>query len=280
MKEYSIKINNCKGEFQEFIIQENDDNIKLLEYLSHDISSVEIPDFINEKPVTVIEDTCFFNHPELKRVIFPNTIERIGEEAFALCSGIEGLLLPDSITEIGVHAFRDCKGLKKVVMPKHLSVLRAGVFAFCYLHDDTVIELPNELEEIEAHAFYSGGSFKLVIPESVKRIGIGAFNWGPKVITSLPYDKGWYLDWPYGEKIILSNGQVGVVSDVKEIINGCEILEVNVNNSILNVFYPCFNDKDFRFESEIKKKTMEDSFAMNHEKELKETYQFWLDGLI
>lgn len=279
MVEIIISIENSNNEIQDFVFVENNSSV-VIKSLCSSNTLVEIPPTVNNKPVSEIGHGCFFNHPEIKRVIFPNTIERIGEEAFALCCGVEKMLLPDSITEIGVHAFRDCKGLKKVVMPKHLRVLRAGVFAFCYLQDGVEIELPDELEEIEAHAFYRGGSFKLVLPESVKRIGVGAFNWGPEVITSLPYDKGWYLDWPYGEKIILSDGRIGVVSDVKEIINGCEILEVNVNNSILNVFYPCFNDKDFRFESEINQKTMEDASAMNHEKELKETYQQWLDGLL
>lgn len=279
MVEINISIENSNNEIQNFVFVENDSSV-VIKCLCSRNTLVEIPPTVNNKPVSEIGHGCFFNHSEIKRVIFPNTIKIIGEEAFALCSGIEELLLPESITEIGVHALRDCKGLKKVIMPKHMRVLRAGVFAFCYLKDDVEIELPNELEEIESHAFYSAGSFELTIPKSVKRIGVGAFNWGPKVITSLPYDKGWYLDWPYGETIIFSDGRIGVISDVKEIINGCEILEVNVNNSILNVFYPCINDKDFRFESDINQKIMEESLAMNHEKELKETYQQWLDGLL
>lgn len=279
MVEKIFSFENTKNEIQDFVFVENKSSIILKCLLSRNIL-VEIPPTINNKPVSEIGHGCFFNHSEIKRVIFPNTIEIIGEEAFALCGGIEELLLPDSITEIGVHAFRDCKGLKRVVLSKQLRILRAGVFAFCYLNEDVEMELPDELEEIEAHAFYSGGSFKLLIPESVKRIGVGAFNWGPEVITSLPYDKGWYLDWPYGEKVILSDGQMGVISDIKEIMNGCEILEVNVSNNTRNVFYPCFNNIDFRFESDINQRIMKDSFAIANEKELKETYQLWLDGLI
>ncbi|MEE0913165.1 MAG: leucine-rich repeat domain-containing protein [Ruminococcus sp.] len=177
----------------------------------------------------IIGDTCFFNHPEIYSIQFPRLLTAIGNASFALCSRIKELVIPDSVVSIGVHAFRDCKGLKRVVMPKHLKVLSAGIFAFCYLSDDVQMTLPEDLEEIEPHAFYSGGTFKLVVPKNVKKIGVGAFNWGPKVITSLPFDKGWYLDWPYGEKILLSDGQVGIISDIKEITNGCEILDVNVD---------------------------------------------------
>ncbi len=280
MKEYTFKTKNSNDEVQEFIIQENDDNIKLLEYLSCDISSVEIPDNINGKQITVIGDTCFFNHPEIYSIQFPRLLSAIGNASFALCSRIKELVIPDSVVSIGVHAFRDCKGLKRVVMPKHLKVLSAGIFAFCYLSDDVQIILPEDLEEIKPHAFYSGGTFKLVVPKNVKKIGVGAFNWGPKVITSLPFDKGWYLDWPYGEKILLSDGQVGIISDIKEIANGCEILDVNVDNRTIKVFYPCFNSRDYRFEKEENQRQMEESFDMNQVDDLKDIYQAWYNGLI
>ncbi len=280
MKEYTVEIKNSNDEIQEFVVQENEDNIKLLEYLSCDIGSVEIPDNINEKPITIIGDTCFFNHPEIYSIQFPRLLTVIGNASFALCSRIKELDIPDSVVSIGVHAFRDCKGLKRVVMPKHLKVLSAGIFAFCYLSDDVQMTLPEDLEEIEPHAFYSGGTFNLVVPKNVKKIGVGAFNWGPKVITSLPFDKGWYLDWPYGEKILLSDGQVGIISDIKEITNGCEILDVNVDNRTIKVFYPCFNSRDYRFEKEENQRQMEESFAMNQVDDLRDIYQAWYNGLI
>ena len=280
MKEYTVKIKNSNGEFQEFIIQEEVGDIKLLKYLSYDINAVELPDNINEKPITVIGDTCFFNHPEIYSIQFPRLLSAIGNASFALCSRIKELVIPDSVVSIGVHAFRDCKGLKRVVMPKHLKVLSTGIFAFCYLSDDVQIILPEDLEEIEPHAFYSGGTFKLVIPKNVKRIGVGAFNWGPKVKTSLTFDKGWYLDWPYGERIILSDGQIGVVSDIKEIANGCEILDVNVDNRTIKVFYPCINGRDYYFEKEENQRHMEESFTMNQVDDLRGIYQAWYNGLI
>ena len=277
MVETIISIENSNNEIQDFVFVENNSSV-VIKCLCSSNTLVEIPPTVNNKPVSEIGHGCFFNHPEIKRVIFPNTIERIGEEAFALCCGLEELLLPDSITEIDVHAFRDCKGLKKVVMPKHLHVLRAGVFAFCYLQDDVVIELPNELEEIEAHAFYSGGSFKLVLPESVKRIGVGAFNWGPEVITSLPHDKGWYLDWPYGEEIKFADGQICKVTDYKYLIKQCMALEVTVNNQKHNLFYPCINERDYVFKNSESQKIMQDE--RKHVDDIEEIYQEWQNGLL
>ncbi|WP_255910698.1 leucine-rich repeat domain-containing protein [Ruminococcus sp. zg-924] len=269
---------NSKKQIQKFYAEEYDDYVVLRQYISNDINFVEIPSKINNKKVTVIGDSCFFNHPEIVVIVFPSTIVSIGKETFALCKGIKEFDLPDSITEIGVHAFRDCTGLKKVVMPKHLKILSAGIFAFCYLPTDVEMILPEELEEIDVHAFYSGGSFELIIPNTVKKIGVGAFNWGPKVITSLPYDKGWYLDWPYGEKVILGNEQIGVISDLQELGNGCNILEVTVNQEKCKVFYPCIHGKEFSFEDEKNQRMMENDIKDNDG--IQDTYEAWRNGLI
>lgn len=196
MKEYTFEIKNSNGEIQEFVVQENDDNIKLLEYLSCDISSVEIPDNINEKPITVIGDTCFFNHPEIYSIQFPRLLTAIGNASFALCSRIKELVIPDSVVSIGEYAFRDCTGLKKVVMPANLKSLRTGLFSFCYFLDEDVKIILNEgLEIIETRIFSGGGLgtyITLNIPKTVKSIAPGAFNYGMKIITSLPYDENWF----------------------------------------------------------------------------------------
>lgn len=175
---------------------EYDRHIELLSYLSHDNKSVAIPCFINDKPITRIDHDCFFNHPEIKTITFPETLTSIGDNSFALCKGLRELFLPDSITDIGAYAFRDCTGLKKVVMPANLKVLRTGLFSFCFFLDDDVEIILNEgLETIETRIFSGGGLgtyITLNVPETVKSIAPGAFNYGMKIITSLPYDENWF----------------------------------------------------------------------------------------
>ena len=179
-----------------FKILENENTIEIQKYLGYDNSNVNIPYRINNKPVTRIGHDCFFNHPEIKTISFPDTLTSIGDNSFALCKGLRELVLPDSITDIGAYAFRDCTGLKRVVMPANLKVLRTGLFSFCYFLDDDVEIVLNEgLETIETRIFSGGGLgtyITLNVPKTVKSIAPGAFNYGMKIITSLPYDENWF----------------------------------------------------------------------------------------
>ena len=179
-----------------FTIIENENDIEIQKYLVYDNPNVIIPSNINEKPVTRIGHDCFFNHPEIKTITFPETLTSIGDNSFALCKGLRELVLPDSITDIGAYAFRDCTGLKRVVMPANLKVLRTGLFSFCYFLDDDVEIVLNEgLETIETRIFSGGGLgtyITLNVPKTVKSIAPGAFNYGMKIITSLPYDENWF----------------------------------------------------------------------------------------
>lgn len=257
---------------------EHSESVELAKYIGNENESIIIPSEFNGKPVTRIGDDCFFNHPEIVSVSIPDTITSIGNSAFALCRGIKELILPDSINEIGIHAFRDCKGLKKVVLPLNLKVLKSGVFAFCYLREAEVI-LPEGLEIIEENAFYSGGCTTTIkIPDSVKEIKRGAFCYGPQIITSLPYDKGWYLCWPYSERVILANGEKGEITDVKSLKNNCELLEITAGNKKYQLFYPCVNEKDYVFESSKNQEMMEEEIKNNYG--IEEIYQAWMNGLI
>ena len=195
MDEIRFSMVNSNDEIQEFVFIEESNSIDLLYLCSHN-TIVEIPRTINNKPVTRIGHDCFFNHPEIKTISFPDTLTSIGDNSFALCKGLRELVLPDSITDIGAYAFRDCTRLKRVVMPANLKVLRTGLFSFCYLLDEDVKIILNEgLEIIETRIFSGGGLgtyITLNVPKTVKSIAPGAFNYGMKIITSLPYDEKWF----------------------------------------------------------------------------------------
>lgn len=195
MDEIRFSMVNSNDEIQEFVFIEESNSIDLLYLCSHN-TIVEIPRTINNKPVTRIGHDCFFNHPEIKTISFPDTLTSIGDNSFALCKGLRELVLPDSITDIGAYAFRDCTGLKRVVMPANLKVLRTGLFSFCcFLDDDVEIVLNEGLETIETRIFSGGGLgtyITLNVPKTVKSIAPGAFNYGMKIITSLPYDEKWF----------------------------------------------------------------------------------------
>lgn len=284
MEHKSILIDDSMKQPLEFEIVEFDDYIELVKLLSLNTERIEIPDKIGTKPITKIGDDCFFNCTNVKQVTIPDGIVSIGVQAFALCKGLTEIIVPDSVTEIGHHAFRDCRGLKKVIMSKNLKTLPIGLFSFCYLHEPEII-LPEGLEIIESGAFWSAGSFDLVIPDSVKEIGVGAFNWGPHPITKLPEDKGWYLQWPYGETVVSSDCE-GKITDLHYLEENCMLHEVTFESGTKNFVYPCdYLDNSISFLDGNNCQRMKDDIKCiwNTQKELEATYKIrdaYLHGLI
>ena len=68
---------------------------------------------------------------EESRVIVPNGITRIAEEAFAGNEAVDRVILPESVQEIGAEAFRDCLVLQSIIFPEGLCTIGAGAFAHC-----------------------------------------------------------------------------------------------------------------------------------------------------
>ena len=272
-----ISIENSLHQMQEFVIDEYEDHIVLRIFLSRNLEHVDIPSTFEGKKVTVIGDSCFDSCMNLKTLSFPNTLESIGFSAFADCKRLTELILPDSITEIDCFAFQDCRGLKKVVLPKKLKRLKSGVFCYCYLRDPEFI-LPDGLEVIEGTAFFSGGGFYLVIPDSVKEIGKRAFNCGP-------HDEIWFRDWPYGEEVICSGIQ-GKITGFHSLEEGCMLHDVALESGTKQFVYPCdYLDGKILFVDEKNFQSMQRQFTSHRERDDKfeiayKVRKAWLRGLI
>lgn len=58
---------------------------------------------------------AFMDCTSLKELIFPSTLEYIGDMAFVGCSNLETITFPASIGDFGSFAFAQCIGLKKVI---------------------------------------------------------------------------------------------------------------------------------------------------------------------
>ena len=157
------------------------------------------------------------------------------------------------------------------------------MFAFCYLHDPEIV-LPDGLEVIESGAFWSGGAFDLLIPDSVKAIGTGAFNWGPHPVTKLPYDKGWFSQWPFGETVIVDNVK-GKITELHFLEGDCEQHEVTIGEEVKLFFYPCdYLDGKIQFAEMASQQRMDHDVALRwkSENDLSRIYKIraaWKRGL-
>ncbi|MBE5774017.1 MAG: hypothetical protein E7337_08795 [Clostridiales bacterium] len=137
--------------------------------------------------VTEIADYANYNtyYSQLSEVQFPETLKRIGQNAFYKAA-MYWLQLPESLEEIGDNAFFDCN-TKHVNIPAALTKMGSNVFASC-----------GNLQEIEFGGSAVGeywfkdctGLETLVIPNTVTSISTGAFNncTGLKYVT-LPIEQ-------------------------------------------------------------------------------------------
>ena len=89
---------------------------------------------------------------EIKSIIIPNSVEKIGYYAFYRCKSLESITIPNSVKEIGVSAFEWCVSLKSITIPN--GVEKIGDFAFSWCKSLESITIPNSVKEIGDFAFY------------------------------------------------------------------------------------------------------------------------------
>ena len=115
----------------------------------------------------------YINGEEIKDLVIPNSVTKIGENAFIGCGGLTSVTISNSVTEIGGGAFEKCSNMTSVTIPN--SVTKIGDRAFYWCHGLTSITIPNSVTEIGEKAFVECRFTSISIPESVTKIGSQAF---------------------------------------------------------------------------------------------------------
>lgn len=78
-----------------------------------------------------ISDEAFVEQNNLVDIIFPSTLEVIGDSAF-MGTGLTSINLPEGIKEIGYTAFADLPEVKSVVIPKSVEYIGSDAFGACF----------------------------------------------------------------------------------------------------------------------------------------------------
>ena len=108
--------------YEEFVFDEygtiyhiNEENVLSVAATVAEVDTLIIPESINGMQVTSIDDNalqgCY-----AKEIILPNSIEKIGAQAFMGCINIESLVLPTGLKHIEPGAFAYCMNLKTITM--------------------------------------------------------------------------------------------------------------------------------------------------------------------
>lgn len=77
-------------------------------------SEVEVPERIEGMPVTGIRKKAFLSRKDLERVKLPDTLEEIGDWAFACCGALEWVRLPGKDLRFGKAVFLECGSLTRI----------------------------------------------------------------------------------------------------------------------------------------------------------------------
>ena len=93
----------------------------------------------------------------IKTIELPDTVVEIGKWSFASSDwgtgfdNLESIIIPDSVTKIGYNAFYSCKNLKSITIPD--SVTSIDGYAFMYCTNLSSITIPNSVNNIGEGAF-------------------------------------------------------------------------------------------------------------------------------
>ena len=92
------------------------------------------------------------------KVVIPDSVKEIGEDAFRGCESLKEITIPDSVTEIGECAFFCCKSLEEITIPDSVKKIGKGTFSGC---EDLVIKAP-ENSFAQKYAEENGMNFKVI----------------------------------------------------------------------------------------------------------------------
>ena len=193
--------------------------------------------------VTGIGANAFQKSWTLKTISIPASVERIGDNAFAL-SALSDVTIAEGVKEIGNSAFTSCF-LNSITIPK--SVRSIGERAFAHNEDLKSVTIAEGVAGIEKRTFDGCTRLtKVEIPESVTSIGEGAFCDCSR-LTSVTIPAG---VTEIGELAFAGSGLTsaeipqGVTCVETAVFEGCKSLtRVTIPESVMNIkrnaFYQC-----------------------------------------
>ena len=113
----------------------------------------------------------------LTGIMIPDSVTSITAMAFLGCSNLASVNLPDGITSIGTYVFGSCTSIESIAIPNSVSSFGQGSFANCASLATVTFSEGSQLTTIDDDAFYECGNLEsIMIPASVTSIADGSFE--------------------------------------------------------------------------------------------------------
>ena len=137
-------------------------------------NNITLKSSVEGKPVTEIESN-FYTVFSLESIEMPNSIIKIGENAFWGSRKLKSVTLSNSLITIPKSCFYECTALPSIDIPSSVKIIDAYAFNSC--SGLSSIDIPSSVVSIEDCAFMNCTNISSVtLPDSLKRLGNNAFS--------------------------------------------------------------------------------------------------------
>ena len=149
----------------------NDDDIYNIQNRMPNLIEIDL----SEVDMKSLPSSMFYNREAIRRIVLPNSLVTIGENAMQYCHMLESITIPKGVTNIGNRAFYDCSSLTDVQLPTGLTYLASNCFYNCT--SITSITLPESVTSIGEAAFANCSNLQNIsLSKSLTSINYGAFS--------------------------------------------------------------------------------------------------------
>lgn len=87
--------------------------VRITDYGGTD-TEVQVPGQIEGYPVKAVAKKTFLSRKQLRKVVLPDSVEEIGDWAFAYCSNLENVWLPKKKMKLGSRIFMECPAVRRI----------------------------------------------------------------------------------------------------------------------------------------------------------------------